>query len=152
MSNVIHLPQPPEIIAALRAAGCGIRRHPDKLCATEPELDSVEKLPLVRVKIGPTRERFPSLKTLRSVVAVVCKVSIVELTSERRFIPVCRARQIFFYVARELTGASLPAIGRACGNRDHSTVMHGIAKVTNKREMFEPDLSRVMDYLKRKGR
>ena len=38
--------------------------------------------------------------------------------------PVAFARQVAMYLARELTDATLPAIGRAFGNRNHTTVMH----------------------------
>jgi chromosomal replication initiator protein len=33
------------------------------------------------------------------------------------------------YLSRELTDASLPAIGRAFGDRDHTTVMYAVQKV-----------------------
>jgi chromosomal replication initiator protein len=33
-------------------------------------------------------------------------------------------RQVAIYLARELTGESLPTIGRHFGGRDHSTVLH----------------------------
>jgi chromosomal replication initiator protein len=35
------------------------------------------------------------------------------------------------YLSRELTDASLPAIGRAFGGRDHTTVMYAVQKVAN---------------------
>ncbi|MDQ3925366.1 MAG: chromosomal replication initiator protein DnaA, partial [Actinomycetota bacterium] len=40
-------------------------------------------------------------------------------------------RQIAMYLCRELTDQSLPKIGRAFGGRDHSTVMHATAKISN---------------------
>jgi chromosomal replication initiator protein len=33
-------------------------------------------------------------------------------------------RQVAMYLARELTDATLPAIGRAFGGRNHTTVLH----------------------------
>ena len=35
------------------------------------------------------------------------------------------------YLSRELTDASLPAIGRSFGGRDHTTVMYAVQKVSN---------------------
>lgn len=133
MSASIPNPQPPEIVAALRAAGCGIIRKP---ITAEP------------VGKPPRAPRTRHLKTVRSVVAAFCRVSVHEMLSERRFTEVVRARHIFYFAARELTSASLPAIGRACNGKDHSTVLHGIRKVETNREMFEPELTEVLDYMK----
>ena len=42
------------------------------------------------------------------------------------------------YLARELTDASLPAIGRAFGGRNHTTVMHACRR-TAERIAADPD-------------
>ena len=34
------------------------------------------------------------------------------------------------FICRDLTDLSLPKIGDAFGNRDHTTVLHGIDKIT----------------------
>ncbi|MGE5334058.1 MAG: helix-turn-helix domain-containing protein, partial [Nitrososphaerota archaeon] len=39
------------------------------------------------------------------------------------------ARQVAMYLLREETDASLFAIGRQLGGRDHTTIMHGCARV-----------------------
>jgi chromosomal replication initiator protein len=44
--------------------------------------------------------------------------------------PLVTARQVAMYVMRELTEYSYPAIGRVFGNRDHTTVIHAVTKVT----------------------
>lgn len=38
-------------------------------------------------------------------------------------------RQIAMYLAKELTGASLPEIGRAFGGKHHTTVLHSVQKI-----------------------
>jgi chromosomal replication initiator protein len=47
-----------------------------------------------------------------------------DLLSKSRVAPVARARQLAMYLAREHTEATLPAIGRAFGGRNHTTVLH----------------------------
>jgi chromosomal replication initiator protein len=47
-----------------------------------------------------------------------------ELLSSTRTARVAWPRQVAMYLARELTGESLPAIGRQFGGRDHTTVLH----------------------------
>ena len=43
---------------------------------------------------------------------------------------VSRARKVAMYLARELTGQSLPEIGRGFGGRDHTTVLHAVRSVS----------------------
>ena len=47
----------------------------------------------------------------------------------RRTKNISRVRQTCFYFARRYTSLSVADIGRACGGRDHTTVLYGIAKV-----------------------
>jgi len=42
------------------------------------------------------------------------------------------ARQIAIHLARDLTGASLPAIGKAFGGRNHATVLHACKRVSER--------------------
>ena len=47
----------------------------------------------------------------------------------RRHKSIAQARQIGMYLSRQHTTRSLPEIGRRFGNRDHTTIMHGVAKI-----------------------
>src|SRR5205807_7552816 len=51
-------------------------------------------------------------------------ITTQELLSTTRTPRIVWPRQLAMYLARELTGESLPAIGRHFGGRDHSTVLH----------------------------
>ena len=42
---------------------------------------------------------------------------------------VAQARQVAMFLARELTGHSLPQIGHGIGGRNHSTVVHAVNRV-----------------------
>jgi chromosomal replication initiator protein len=57
-----------------------------------------------------------------------------DLTSKSRSRPLVWARQVAQWLTRELTDWSYPAIGRAFGGRDHTTVMHGVEKIARLRE------------------
>jgi chromosomal replication initiator protein len=50
------------------------------------------------------------------------------------------------YLAKELTSASLPEIGRAFGGKHHTTVLHSIRKVEETRQQ-DPDLNRLIHSL-----
>jgi chromosomal replication initiator protein len=69
-----------------------------------------------------------------SVTAGEMGVSSQELKARDRRPPVARARQVAMYLARELTGASLPDIGRAFGGRNHTTVLHAVRRVERELE------------------
>lgn len=58
------------------------------------------------------------------------KVSKKDLLSHRRNRSIVRPRQIGMYLAKVLTERSLPEIGRRFGDRDHTTVLHAVRKVT----------------------
>ena len=41
-----------------------------------------------------------------------------------------RPRQLAMYLAKHMTKRSLPEIGRRFGGRDHTTVMHGVKRIS----------------------
>jgi chromosomal replication initiator protein len=43
---------------------------------------------------------------------------------------VATARQVAMFLARELTDHSLPEIGRGMGNRNHTTVLHAVNRIS----------------------
>ena len=55
-------------------------------------------------------------------------------------------RQIAMYLAKGMTEASLPEIGRQFGNKHHTTVMHSIAKIDEQRRA-DKDLHRTLNKL-----
>lgn len=57
-------------------------------------------------------------------------VSMVALLGKSREHQVAWARQVAMYVLRETTSASLFQIGAQLGGRDHTTIMHGCARVS----------------------
>ena len=71
--------------------------------------------------------KTPQPRSLAEIQAAACHhfdLSPEELVSPSRTARVIWPRQVAMYLARELTGESLPAIGRHFGGRDHTTVLH----------------------------
>ncbi len=62
-------------------------------------------------------------------VAAIYGLSIDDLTGPSRKQPLALSRQIAMYLCRELTDMSLPKIGMAFGDRDHTTVLHAVERV-----------------------
>jgi chromosomal replication initiator protein len=61
---------------------------------------------------------------------------------------VATARQVAMYLARELTGHSLPEIGRGMGGRSHTTVLHAVNRVSAAMDS-DPDVQSAVDNLRR---
>jgi chromosomal replication initiator protein len=70
-------------------------------------------------------------------------ISLDELLSGARAQRLTWPRQVAMYLARELTDQTLPAIGRAFGNRDHTTVMHA-CKRTAERMAQDPEANQMV--------
>jgi len=75
----------------------------------------------------------PRRITAQQIIAISAEhfgFSIEELTGPSRRRPLVIARQIAMYLFRELTDFSYPAIGREFGDRDHTTVIHAVEKIS----------------------
>ena len=55
-------------------------------------------------------------------------------------------RQIAMYLAKQLTEASLPEIGRQFGGKHHTTVLHSVDKIAEARKT-DKDLNRLLNKL-----
>lgn len=83
-----------------------------------------------------SHERRVTIEEIQRKVAEHCNIRQTDMTSARRARAVARPRQIAMYLAKQLTSRSLPEIGRKFGNRDHTTVMHAISRIS---ELIEKD-------------
>jgi chromosomal replication initiator protein len=75
-------------------------------------------------------DRRVTIEEIQKRVAEHFSMRMSDMTSARRARAVARPRQVAMYLAKQLTQRSLPEIGRRFGNRDHTTVMHAVARVT----------------------
>lgn len=73
-------------------------------------------------------ENGPKLTVILEAVSAATGIPVNEIISPRRSQRLCRARFIYYWLARSLTPRSFPQIGKRCGDRDHTTVMHGLAQ------------------------
>jgi chromosomal replication initiator protein len=94
----------------------------------------------------PERQRPKSVSEIQAVVGEHFGLSPEELLSTARTTRIAWPRQVAMYLARELTGESLPAIGRHFGGRDHTTVLHAWRR-TNTRILTDEDSREAVEKL-----
>ena len=81
-------------------------------------------------------DRRVTIEEIQKRVAEHYNIRLTDMSSARRARAVARPRQVAMYLAKQLTSRSLPEIGRKFGNRDHTTVMHAVSRVS---ELMERD-------------
>lgn len=69
-----------------------------------------------------------SIDRIKKVAADFYQISIPDIMSHRSHAFIVRARHVAMYLAKEMTSASFPKIGRSF-NRHHSTVLVAVAKI-----------------------
>jgi chromosomal replication initiator protein len=80
-------------------------------------------------------ELRPRRRTVREIQESTCEVfgiSLEQLVSSSRAGSVAWPRQVAMYLSRELTDQTLPAIGRAFGGRNHTTVLHACKRTAER--------------------
>jgi chromosomal replication initiator protein len=116
-----------------------------RLIATATLRSVAMTVAMAQQALGPLLGR-PAAASLDAVQEVVCehfKVSLAELKSHRRERNLTHARQVAMYLCRTVADASFPAIAEKFGGRDHSTVMHAV-RVVEERRAADPMLADVL--------
>ncbi len=93
-----------------------------------------------------TQVRKISIDAIQKAVAENFAMRVSELKQKNNSRAVVVPRQIAMYLAKNLTEASLPEIGRQFGGKHHTTVMHSIAKIDELRRS-DKDLNRTINKL-----
>ncbi len=88
--------------------------------------------------------RQVSVEGIQKTVAEYFKIKVSDMHSKRRSRNVARPRQVAMALAKDLTQMSLPEIGEAFGNRDHTTVLHACRTIASLRKQ---DTALNRDYL-----
>ena len=87
-----------------------------------------------------------SIESIQKAVAEQFAMKIGELKARNNSRSVVVPRQIAMYLAKQLTDASLPEIGRQFGGKHHTTVMHSVDKIIEQRKS-DKDLNRMLNQL-----
>jgi chromosomal replication initiator protein len=92
---------------------------------------------VVRTVLGELGPRAPqqepmSIAAIQMAAAHLFGLTTEQLLSRNRAERIAWPRQLAMYLSRELTDHSLPAIGRAFGGRDHTTVLSACRRATER--------------------
>jgi chromosomal replication initiator protein len=102
-------------------------------------LDIAEKVLSDIVSVEQPRQITPEM--ILEATASAFGFTVDELRGASRRRPLVIARQISMYVFREVTDFSYPAIAKKFGDRDHTTVMHAVQKISSlmkeKRQIYD---------------
>ena len=93
------------------------------------------------------KEVTPSL--IIEVVTEHFGVTKEDITSKKRNSEFVLPRQIVMYLCRDLIDISFISIGKLLGKKDHTTVMHGVTKITEELKTNE-ELKNKIDIIKKK--
>lgn len=81
---------------------------------------------------------FDVAQLVKFAVVEICRrhgVDLVDVYSDRRKASIVKARQECMWWVKKHTTWSLPKIGKHFGDRDHTTVIHGVAKHEQRLQM-----------------
>ena len=97
-----------------------------------------------------TQVRKVTIEAIQRAVAESFGMKISEIKQKNNSRQIVVPRQIAMYLAKQMTEASLPEIGRQFGGKHHTTVMHSIAKIDEQRrtdKALNSTLSKLMETL-----
>ena len=79
-------------------------------------------------------DRAVTIDTLQEFVARHYQMRVSELKSRNSSRAVALPRQVAMYLCKRLTNASLPQIGKSFGGKHHTTVIHSVRTIENRRK------------------
>jgi chromosomal replication initiator protein len=87
-----------------------------------------------------------TIESIQKAVSEQFGMRLPEIKAKNNARAVVYPRQIAMYLAKHLTEASLPEIGRQFGGKHHTTVLHSIDKIEEQRKT-DKDLNRMLNKL-----
>ena len=99
-----------------------------RLNKVEITLDNIEEA--LKDIISPNAKKIITPQYIIGIVAEHFNILPEDIVSRRRSSELVQPRQICMYLCRHMTEESLQSIAQALGKKDHTTVIHGIDKIT----------------------
>ncbi|MFZ1918059.1 MAG: chromosomal replication initiator protein DnaA [Terriglobales bacterium] len=93
-----------------------------------------------------SQARKVTIESIQKAVAEQFGLRLVEIKAKNNSRSIVYPRQIAMYLAKHLTEASLPEIGRQFGGKHHTTVLHSVEKIEEARKN-DKDLNRLLNKL-----
>jgi chromosomal replication initiator protein len=93
-----------------------------------------------------SQARKVTIESIQKAVAEQFGLRLVEIKAKNNSRSIVYPRQIAMYLAKHLTEASLPEIGRQFGGKHHTTVLHSVDKIEETRK-GDKDLNRLLNKL-----
>jgi chromosomal replication initiator protein len=87
-----------------------------------------------------------TIESIQKAVSEQFGLRMAEIKAKNNSRVIVFPRQIAMYLAKHLTDASLPEIGRQFGGKHHTTVLHSVEKIETARKT-DKDLNRVLNKL-----
>lgn len=113
------------------------------------------------ISISLARETFDQLfsesrqtvtvEAIQKHVAAHYKIKVKDLIAKTNKASIVRPRQVAMYISKELTGASLPEIGRLFGGKHHTTVIHSLRKIKtlmDRDPSFQQEIHKLLESLR----
>ena len=93
-----------------------------------------------------SQARKVTIEAIQKSVAEQFGLKLIEIKAKNNSRAIVYPRQIAMYLAKHLTEASLPEIGRQFGGKHHTTVLHSVEKIDETRKA-DKDLNRLLNKL-----
>jgi len=123
-----------------------------RLAAKASLLGKPIEIGFARAEIAATTTARPNEASVEDIQRVVChhfKLRSMDLVSKDRHKSIAFARHVAMYLCKQRLKCSFPELGRAFGNRDHTTIISAVRKVEALRTS-DPEVRAHLEALERK--
>jgi chromosomal replication initiator protein len=123
-----------------------------RLAAKASLLGRPIEIAFARTEIAATSTGRPNEASLEDIQRIVChhfKLRSTDLVSKDRHKSIAFARHVAMYLCKQRLKCSFPELGRAFGNRDHTTIISAVRKVEALRTS-DPEVRAHLEALERK--